>query len=41
VALFRDAFAQGLPFGVHLHNSPHLESLRAYGPFVDLMRPEG
>jgi len=41
VALFRDAFAQGLPFGVHLHNSPHLESLRAYGPFIDLMRPEG
>jgi hypothetical protein len=39
VALLREAFAQGLPFGIDLHRDPDLEPLNDYPPYSDLVRP--
>ena len=41
VDLLREALTQGLPFGLEIHNNPDLEALRAYQPFVELVRPVG
>lgn len=41
VDLLRDAIAQGLPFGLHLHHNPDFEALRDYPPFSELMRSAG
>jgi hypothetical protein len=40
VALLRDAFAQGAPYGLHLHCNPDLELLREYPPCQALVRPK-
>ena len=41
VELLREAFALGLPHGLHIHNQPSLQVLRDYGPYRELVRPEG
>lgn len=40
VALFRDAFARGLPMSAGLHRNMDLESLRGFEPFDDLLKPK-
>jgi DNA-binding winged helix-turn-helix (wHTH) protein/tetratricopeptide (TPR) repeat protein len=39
VELLRDAFALGIPYGLHLHSHPDFEPLRDYKPFVELLQP--
>jgi tetratricopeptide (TPR) repeat protein len=41
VALLREAFAQGQPFGVEVHRNPHFRSLRGDAAFRELLRPKG
>ena len=41
VELLREAFAQGQPYGTHLHRSLALVPLRGYAPYEDLIRPKG
>lgn len=41
VSLLRDAFTQGMPYGMHIHNDPDFESLSGFAPFVELTRPTG
>ncbi len=41
VVLLRNAFAEGLRYGIWLHRDIDLESLRDYAPFRELMRPKG
>ena len=41
VDLLRDALARGAPYGPYMHNSPELETLADFQPFVELMRPKG
>jgi serine/threonine protein kinase/tetratricopeptide (TPR) repeat protein len=41
VALLRQAFAEGYPYGPDIHSDIDLESLRDYAPFVELLRPKG
>jgi hypothetical protein len=42
VALLRQAFAQGLQYGMFsLHAEPDLVPLRGYPPFEELLRPKG
>jgi tetratricopeptide (TPR) repeat protein len=41
VALLREAFAQGLMFGVSLHTELDLQRLQGYPPFEELMKPKG
>ncbi|MEO0248044.1 MAG: tetratricopeptide repeat protein [candidate division WOR-3 bacterium] len=41
VALLREAFSQGLNYGVYLHRDIDLESLWDYPPFKELLRPKG
>jgi len=42
VALLRQAFADGLQYGMHsLHFDPDLVPLRGYPPFEELLRPKG
>jgi tetratricopeptide (TPR) repeat protein len=40
LALLREAFAQGLDYGVYLHRDMDLEPLRDYPPFQELLRPK-
>ena len=37
----RDAFAQGFPYGIHVHNDPDLEPLRDHSEFREIVRPKG
>lgn len=39
VDLLRDAITEGLPVNLHIHTNPDFESLRDYGPFIELTRP--
>jgi hypothetical protein len=39
--LLRQAFAQGINYGLWLHRDIDFESLRDYQPFQELMRPKG
>jgi tetratricopeptide (TPR) repeat protein len=39
--LLRDAFAEGLEHGPHLHQTPDFEILRGYEPYQRLLRPAG
>jgi serine/threonine protein kinase/tetratricopeptide (TPR) repeat protein len=41
VVLLRDAFAQGLFYGAHLHNEMDFEPLCNYKPFQELLKPKG
>jgi tRNA A-37 threonylcarbamoyl transferase component Bud32/TolB-like protein len=41
VTLLRQAFAQGLGYGIWLHVDTDLEALRDYKPFKELVRPKG
>jgi TolB-like protein len=41
VTLLRQAFAEGVPYGLWLHADMDLESLRDYASFRDLARPKG
>jgi serine/threonine protein kinase/tetratricopeptide (TPR) repeat protein len=41
VALLREAFSQGLNYGVYLHRDIDLEPLWDYPPFKELLRPKG
>jgi len=41
VPLMRQAFSQGQAFGLWLHRDMDLESLRGYGPYEQLVAPEG
>ncbi|MDI6698069.1 MAG: protein kinase [Candidatus Saccharicenans sp.] len=41
VGLLREAFNQGLSYGVYLHREIDLESLWDYPPFKELLRPKG
>jgi TolB-like protein len=41
VALLRQAFSEGWPFGSDLHRDIDLEPLWDYPPFVELIRPKG
>jgi hypothetical protein len=41
VSLLRDAFTQGMPYGMHIHNDPDFESLAGFAPFIELTRPTG
>jgi tetratricopeptide (TPR) repeat protein/TolB-like protein len=41
VALLRQAFAEGVAYGIWLHVDMDLESLRDYKPFQELVRPRG
>jgi DNA-binding winged helix-turn-helix (wHTH) protein/tetratricopeptide (TPR) repeat protein len=41
VDLLREAMAQGGVYGLHIHNTPALKSLRDYPPFEELVRPKG
>jgi serine/threonine protein kinase len=41
VTLLRQAFAEGLVYGIWLHADMYLESLRDYRPFRELIRPRG
>ncbi len=41
VDLLRQAFNEGLSYGIGLHRDVDLESLRGYEPFDELMRPKG
>ena len=36
VDLLRDAITEGFPVNLNIHNNPDFESLREYGPFVEL-----
>ena len=40
IALLREAFAQGLSYGVSLHRDINLKQLRNYPPFQELLRPK-
>lgn len=39
VELLREAFALGLPYGPHIHNSPDLQLLQKYEPYRELVHP--
>jgi hypothetical protein len=41
VTLLRQAFAEGLDYGIWLHRDMDLESLRDYEPYQELVRPKG
>jgi hypothetical protein len=41
VALLKEAFSQGLDYGVYLRQEIDLEPLWDYPPFKDLLRPKG
>jgi len=41
VGLLREAFSQGLTYGVYLHREIDLEPLWDYPPFKELLRPKG
>ena len=41
VALLRQAFDEGLGFGLWVHRDIDFESLRSYPPFVELTKPQG
>jgi len=41
VAFLREAFSQGLDYGVYLHRDIDLEPLWDYQPFKELLRPKG
>jgi hypothetical protein len=41
VALLRQAFAEGVAYGIWLHTDMDLESLRDYKPYRELVRPKG
>ena len=41
VALLKEAFSQGLDYGVYLHRDIDLEPLWDYQPFKELLRPKG
>ncbi len=41
VALLREAFAEGVPYGAHIHTDIDLESLRDDPAFNELLRPKG
>jgi zinc-ribbon domain len=41
VALLKEAFSQGLSYGVFLHRDINLEPLWDYPPFKELLRPKG
>ncbi|MCZ6917141.1 MAG: serine/threonine-protein kinase [Gemmatimonadetes bacterium] len=41
VNLLRDAFSEGVPYGIWLHQEPAFDSLRGYPPFQELLRPKG
>jgi tetratricopeptide (TPR) repeat protein len=41
VVLLRDAFDQGLKYGVYLHYEMDLEALSNYKPFQELLKPKG
>jgi tetratricopeptide (TPR) repeat protein len=41
VALLRQAFAEGVAYGIWLHCDMDLESLREYRPYRELVRPKG
>jgi hypothetical protein len=41
VDLLCDAITEGFPVNLNIHNNPDFESLRGYGPFVELTRPSG
>jgi tetratricopeptide (TPR) repeat protein/TolB-like protein len=41
VSLLREAFAQGLAFGVEMHRNPHFRRLRGDAAFRELLRPKG
>ena len=40
VDLLREALAQGAILGIHIHQSPHFESVREYPPFQALVKPK-
>ena len=39
--LLRDAFSEGVPYGLWLHSEPAFASLRDYPPFQELLKPKG
>ena len=39
--LLRDAFSEGVPYGLWLHSEPAFASLRDYPPFQELLQPKG
>ena len=41
VALLKEAFSQGLDYGVYIHRDINLEPLWDYQPFKELLRPKG
>ena len=41
MALLREAFAQGMDYGMHLHTECAFEPLRGYPPYEELIRPKG
>ncbi len=41
VSLLRQAFAEGLGYGIWVHREPSFQSLRGYPPFDELVRPKG
>ena len=41
VALLKEAFSQGLEYGIFLHRDIDLEPLWDYPPFKDILRPKG
>ena len=40
VDLLREAFSEGLEYGIEFHRDVNLEVLRDYAPFQELMRPK-
>ena len=41
VNLLRQAFSEGLGYGIWLHRDPDFESLHGFKPFDEVMRPSG